>query len=74
MEVPIDFQAVRCGEHFVGRRVQVPCVGAISKDDVMGEVRSYDESLGLYTVALDNGHVKHGLQADEVKVRPERKR
>ena len=67
--MPIDFEVERCGEHFVGRRVQVPCVGAESKDDVMGEVRSYDEATGLYTVAMDNGKLKRGLRSDEVRVR-----
>lgn len=67
--MPIDFEVQRCGEHFVGRRVQVPCIGAESKDDVMGEVRSYDEATGLYTVAMDNGKMKRGLRSDEVRVR-----
>ena len=48
--------------------LQVPCVGALSKDDVMGEVRAFDEASGLYTVALDSGVVKRGLTSDEVRV------
>lgn len=71
---PLEFQAQKCGEHFVGRRVQVPFVGALSKDDVMGEVRSYDERSGTYTVAMDSGVVKSGLLSEEVKVRPARKK
>ena len=71
---PLEFQAQQCGEHFVGRRVQVPFVGALSKDDVMGEVRAYDEATGTYTVALDSGVTKQGLISDEIKVRPDRKK
>ena len=64
----------RGGEHFYGRRVQVPFVGAMSKDEVMGEVRAYDEATSTYTVALDSGTIKKGLVSDEIKVRPERKK
>ena len=49
--------------------MQVPCVGAASKDDVMGEVRAYDEATGLYTIALDNGKVKRRVQGDAIRVR-----
>ena len=71
--MPIDFKAQVCGEHFVGRRVMVPCVGAESKDDVMGEVRAFEEATGLYTVALDSGLVKRGLKADAIRVGRDRK-
>ena len=63
---PVDFQAEKCGEHFMGRRVMVPCVGAESKDDVMGEVRGYHD--GCYTVLLDNGKTKRGLSSSELRV------
>ena len=71
---PLEFEAEKCGEHFYGRRVQVPFVGAMSKDEVMGEVRAYDEATSTYTVALDSGTIKKGLVSDEIKVRPERKK
>ena len=70
---PLEFRAQQCGEHFQGRRVQVPFVGAMSRDEVMGEVRAYDEATDTYTVAMDSGVTKTGLLADEIKVRPERK-
>ena len=71
---PLEYRAEQCGEHFKGRRVQVPYVGALTRDDVMGEVRSYDEATDTYSVALDSGVVKQGLVADEIKVRPDRKK
>ena len=71
--MPIDFKAQVLGDHFLGRRVMVPCVGAESKDDVMGEVRAFDEATGLYTVALDSGLVKRGLKADAIRVGRDRK-
>ena len=52
----------------------VPFVGAMSKDEVMGEVRAYDKATSTYTVALDSGTIKKGLVSDEIKVRPERKK
>lgn len=71
---PLEFKAQQAGEHFVGRRVQVPFVGAESKDDVMGEVRGYDQATGTYTVTMDNGSTKRGLPGIFIKVRPERKK
>ena len=71
---PLEFKAAQAGEHFVGRRVQVPFVGAESKDEVMGEVRAYDEATGTYTVAMDNGITKRNLVSEQIKVRPERKK
>ena len=71
---PLGFQAERAGDHWVGRRVQVPCVGALSKDDVMGEVRTFDERSRTYDVALDSGLVKRGLKADEIRARVDKKR
>lgn len=66
---PLEFQAEVAGEHFVGRRVQVPTLGAISKDEVMGEVRSYDAASNTYVVALDCGTVKRGLRPEAIKIR-----
>lgn len=66
---PMSYMAERAGEHFIGRRVQVPCVGAESRDEVYGEIRSYDEEYETYVVALDCGVVKRNLTADEIKVR-----
>jgi hypothetical protein len=47
---PFDHEPEKVGEHFVGRRVQVPTPGAESKDDVMGAVHSYDPRSGTRRV------------------------
>ncbi len=65
----MNFQQERAGEHWIGRRVQVPCVGAESRDDVFGEVRSHDPTTDTYTVALDSGVIKRHLISDEIRVR-----
>jgi hypothetical protein len=70
--MPIEYEQEQCGEHFVGRRVQVPFVGAESKDEVCGEVRGFNEATQTYCVALDCGRVKKHLRADEVRVRKAR--
>ena len=48
--------------------------GALSRDDVMGAIRSFDPQTGLYVVDMDNGLPKRGVRADEIRVKPERKR
>lgn len=65
---PLAFEAQPCGEHFVGRRVQVPTLGALSKDEVMGEIRSFDPRTRTYDVAMDCGIVKRGVQPEAIKV------
>lgn len=71
---PLEYRAETLGEHFRGRRVQVPCVGAETKDEVMGEVREFDAVSMTYTVGLDSGTVKRGLTSDQIKIPPERYR
>jgi len=72
--MPLEYQAEVAGEHFVGRRVQVPFIGAVSKDEVMGDIRSYDAVTCTYVVAMDNGTVKRGVQAEAIKVREKKSR
>jgi len=71
---PLDFQPEQAGEHFVGRRVQVPTVGALSKDDVTGSIRSFDARTGLYVVDMDNGKARRNVRAEEIRVRPDRRK
>ena len=70
---PLAFEAEVCGDHFVGRRVQVPTIGANSKDDVMGEIRSYDAVNRTYDIAMDNGTYKRGVQTEAIRVREKAK-
>eukprot|EP00966_Prymnesium_polylepis_P315598 7292390-Prymnesium_polylepis.2 len=53
---------------------QVPTPGAESKDDVMGAVRSFDPATSLYVVDMDNGKARYGVRADEIRIKPERKK
>jgi hypothetical protein len=66
---PRNFQVERCGEHFVGRRVQVPTVGAESRDEVMGEIRSFDPVNRTYDILMDTGLFKRGVQAEAIRVK-----
>ena len=66
---PRNFQVERCGEHFVGRRVQVPTVGAESRDQVMGEIRSFDPVNRTYDILMDTGLFKRGVQAEAIRVK-----
>lgn len=65
----LGFEAQPLGEHYLGKRVQVPAPGALSRDDVMGSILAYDAKWACYTVALDNGTTKYGVRGDEIRVR-----
>jgi len=66
---PLEFQADRCGDHFVGRRVQVPTIGANTRDEVMGEIRAFDPVNRTYDILMDTGLFKRGVQAEAIRVR-----
>ena len=66
---PLNHEPDQAGEHFVGKRVQVPLPGAESKDEVMGAIRSYDPRVELYTVEMDSGKTRRDVREDMIRVR-----
>jgi len=70
---PLDYEAEACGDFFVGKRVQVPTIGAETRDEVMGEIRSFDAVNRTYDILMDTGLFKRGVQSEAIRVREKAK-